>query len=372
MSASRVLTPEQHARMAWSRIAEPDDRTARGLIADVGLVEALDRAKKGAGGGRARLDRFAARLQDLSTERDLEITSRVGAVLIFPDDPNWPTGVDELDYPPWCLWVRGCSVPLATMVERSAAIVGARASTSYGEHVAAELAAGLVTRDFTVVSGAAFGVDAAAHRGALAADGMTVAVLAGGVERPYPAAHAALIARIAEVGAVVSEVPPGSAPTRSRFLARNRLIAALSQGTVLVEAGLRSGARSTVSAAAAVKRPVAAVPGPVTSMVSAGCHEEIRTGRAVLVTDAAEVAELFGRIGEDLADPKRGEARLSDDLEPDAFRVWQSIPTRRAVSVESLTASAGLGVAEVMSALGQLEAARMAQRTSRGWSRCAP
>ncbi len=171
---------------------------------------------------------------------------------------------------------------------------------------------------------------------------------------------------------MVSEVPPGSAPTRSRFLARNRLIAALSQGTVLVEAGLRSGARSTVGAAIALKRPVAAVPGPVTSMVSAGCHEEIRAGRAVLVTDAAEVAELFGRIGADLAEPKQGEFRLSDDLEPDAFRVWQSIPTRRSVTVEALTSAAGLGVAEVMGALGQLEAARMAKRTGQGWARCTP
>ncbi|MGB3257917.1 MAG: DNA-processing protein DprA [Ornithinimicrobium sp.] len=372
MSGSRTLSPEHRARMAWSRIAEPDDRTARALIADVGLVDALERVRSGAGVGGTRSERFAARLRDLSTDRDLEITSRVGAVLIFPDDPEWPTGVDDLEFPPWCLWVRGCHVPLATMTERSASIVGARASTSYGEHVAAELAAGLVSRDFTVVSGAAFGVDAAAHRGALASDGVTIAVLAGGVERPYPAAHASLIARIAEVGAVVSEVPPGSAPTRSRFLARNRLIAALSQGTVLVEAGLRSGARSTVSAASGVKRPVAAVPGPVTSMVSAGCHEEIRTGRAVLVTDAAEVAELLGRIGEDLADPKQGDTRLSDDLEPEAFRVWQSIPTRRAVSVEALTVSAGLSPAEVMGALGQLEAAGMARRTARGWSRCTP
>lgn len=372
MNGERVLSAEHHARMAWARIAEPDDQTARAMIADVGLLEALEMAKRGISGRRANAERFAARLRDLSTERDLEITARVGATVIFPDDPQWPTGVDDLDYPPWCLWVRGSAVPLATMVERSAAIVGARASTSYGEYVAAELASGLATRDFTIVSGAAFGIDAAAHRGALATDGLTVAVLAGGVERPYPAAHASLIARIAEVGAVVSEVPPGSAPTRSRFLARNRLIAALSQGTVLVEAGLRSGARSTVSAAIHLDRPVAAVPGPVTSMVSAGCHEEIRTGKAVLVTDAAEVAELFGRFGVDLTEPKQGQLKLSDDLEPDTFRVWQSIPTQRPVTVEALTSAAGLGVAEVMGALGQLEVAQMAKRTSRGWSRCTP
>ncbi|MGB3828370.1 MAG: DNA-processing protein DprA [Ornithinimicrobium sp.] len=373
MSEMRTLTEEHHARMAWARIAEPDDKTARAMIADGGFLEALERARAGVSGlPRANAERFAARLRDLSTERDLEITERVGAVVLFPDDAQWPCGVNDLENPPWCLWVRGSGVCLASVTQRSAAIVGARASTSYGEYVAAELASGLAARDFMVVSGAAFGIDAAAHRGTLASDGVTVAVLAGGVERPYPAAHASLIARIAEVGAVVSEVPPGSAPTRSRFLARNRLIAALSVGTVLVEAGLRSGARSTVTAAIDVDRPVAAVPGPVTSMVSAGCHEEIRKGRAVLVTDAAEVAELFGRIGADLAEPKHGERRPSDGLDEDVFRVWQSLPSRRSITVEALTSAAGLGVIDVVGALGQLEAADLAKRTHRGWTRCTP
>lgn len=373
MSVRKDLSPEQHARMAWARIAEPDDHTARAMITEHGLLEALEMAKAGTSGRpRSNAERFATRLRDLNTDRDLDITSRIGAEVLFPGDQHWPTEVDDLSMPPWCLWVRGAGQGLATMVHRSAAIVGARASTSYGEYVAAELASGLSSRDFTVVSGAAFGIDAAAHRGALATDGATIAVLAGGVERPYPAAHASLIARIAEVGAVISEVPPGSAPTRSRFLARNRLIAALSLGTVLVEAGLRSGARSTVSAALGLGRPVAAVPGPVTSMVSAGCHEEIRGGKAVLVTDAAEIAELFGRFGDDLAEPKQGELRLGDDLEPDTFRVWQSLPTRRSITVDALTNVAGLAVFDVMGALGQLEAASLARRTAQGWSRCAP
>jgi DNA processing protein len=258
------------------------------------------------------------------------------------------------------------------MVARSVAIVGARASSSYGEFVASELASGLAVRGFTVVSGAAFGIDAAAHRGALAVDGGTVAVVASGVDRAYPAAHQSLIQRIGDVGAVVSEVPPGSAPTRSRFLARNRLIAALASGSVVVEAGLRSGARSTVSAAVELCRPVGAVPGPVTSMVSAGCHEELRAGRAVLVTDAAEVAELVGAMGEDLAPAKRGETRPGDGLEPVTFRVWQSLPPRRSIGVEALTTAAGLSVAEVMSSLGQLESMSLAERGPAGWSRCRP
>ncbi len=380
MSTRTDLTPEHRARLAWARIAEPDDRTARAMITAHGLTIALDLARQGRSGipcGNA--ERFAARLRGLDTDRDLEITARVGASVLFPDDPQWPSGVDALEYPPWCLWTRGEHPSmsqegdgLAELTVRSAAIVGARASTSYGEYVAAELASGLADRGFTIISGAAFGIDAAAHRGALAMGGTTLAVLAGGVERSYPAAHASLIAQIAQTGAVISEVPPGSAPTRSRFLARNRLIAALGVGTVLVEAGLRSGARTTVKAAAQLMRPIAAVPGPVTSMVSAGCHEEVRSGRAVLVTDAAEVAELFGRLGGDLAEPKRGEQRPTDELDPETFRVWQSLPTRKTMSVEALTAVAGLGVAEVMSALGQLEVASLARRTTQGWSRCKP
>ncbi|HKJ11824.1 MAG TPA: DNA-processing protein DprA [Ornithinimicrobium sp.] len=371
------LTAEQRAAMAWSRIAEPDDRTARAMVAEHGLVEALELARAGISGRpRASAERFQARLRQLDIDHDLDITGTVGARLLFPEDPYWPAGLHDLAWPPWCLWVRGpgesgpqSSAFPGARLGRSAAIVGARASTSYGEFVASELASGLAVRRFTVVSGAAFGIDAAAHRGALAVDGVTVAVLASGVDRAYPVAHTALLERIAEAGAVVSEVPPGSAPTRSRFLARNRLIAALASGTVMVEAGLRSGARSTVSAAVELCRPVGAVPGPVTSMVSAGCHEDLRAGRAQLVTDAAEVAELFGALGDDLAPVKRGESRPGDDLDPDAFRVWQSLPPRRSIGVEALTTAAGLSVAEVMAALGQLEAASLAQRGPAGWSR---
>ncbi len=367
-----VWSPERYARLAWARIAEPDDRTARAMIDEHGFVEALTMAKQGRSGrSRASAERFKARLAEVNPARDAEITEAVGARVLLPDDPEWPPAVNELEMPPWCLWVRG-PITLDTLSDRSAAIVGARASTSYGEFVAADIAAGLALRGFSIISGAAFGIDASAHRGALADEGRTVAVLAGGVDRPYPAAHASLLARIGEVGAVVSEVPPGSAPTRSRFLARNRLIAALTTGTLVVEAGLRSGARSTVTAALALNRPVGAVPGPVTSMVSAGCHEDIRAGRATLVTDAAEVAELFGVLGQDLAETKHGEQRPTDELDPDTFRVWQSLRVQRAASVDALTRSAGLGVVDVMAALGRLEAAALACRTPTGWCRCTP
>ena len=156
------------------------------------------------------------------------------------------------------------------------------------------------------MSGAAFGIDGSAHRGALAVDGATVAVLAGGVERPYPAGHAALSTASPSDGLVVSEVAPGSAPMRSRFLSRNRLIAGMTRGTVVVEADLRSGSRNTVKHATDAGRPVGAVPGPITSMASSGCHQEIRDGRAVLVTSADEVIDLVGDLGVDACEPGRG------------------------------------------------------------------
>jgi len=233
--------------------------------------------------------------------------------------------------------------------------------------VATEMAAGLGERGFTIISGAAFGIDAAAHRGALATGATTIAVLAGGVERPYPSSHAALIARVVEVGAVVSEVAPGSAPTKTRFLQRNRMIATMGRGTVVVEAGLRSGSLNTAGTAAEYGRVVVAVPGPVTSMMSAGCHEAIRSGMAQLVTDAAEAAEAIGDYGSDLAPARRGPTMAGDELDESAARVLAALPVRKGVPVERLAVSAGLSVAEVRSLLGRLDLCALAERHGEGW-----
>lgn len=362
---------ERRARIAWSRIAEPEDDIARTLIATYGVVDALEVARRGRGSGtHGASDRFLARCADLDIDRDLAVSARVGSRVLVPGDPEWPGRVDDLEMPPWALWVHG-PLRLDEASVRAVAVVGARASTPYGEHVTGQICAGLATRGVTVVSGAAFGIDGAAHRAALAVEGPTVAVLACGVDRSYPAAHTQLIDRIRAEGAVVSEVPPGSAPMRTRFLARNRVIAALAGGTVLVEAGLRSGARRTVSVSCDLDRPVAAVPGPVTSMVSAGCHEEIRNGRAVLVTDADEVVELVGRMGEDLAPFKQGSQRSGDGLDDVGGRVWQCLPTAsaRPMAVDDLTRVAGLGAIEVIGALGRLEVSGDAQRRDEGWTR---
>ncbi len=363
---SPLLQQDRFARAAWSRIAEPEDHVAGRLIAEFGAVGALERIGRRE---HADTERFEARLEALDVERDLEIGARFGARLVCPGDPEWPAGLDDLEQPPYCLWVRG-PVDLGSACLRSVAIVGARSATAYGESVAADLASGLAERRFTVVSGAAFGIDAAAHRGALAVDATTVAVLASGVERPYPAAHAALIARIAETGAVVSEVAPGSAPTRYRFLQRNRLIATMTRGTVVVEAGLRSGSLNTARTASDHERVVAAVPGPVTSMMSSGCHDVIRSGRAVLVTDAAEAAEAVGEFGVDLAPRKSGPERPDDELDEVPRLVLHALPHRKSVDVRALQRATGRSGPEVISALGQLELRALVRRDGDLWRRC--
>jgi DNA processing protein len=358
-----VSTEELLARAAWSRIAEPGDVTASRLVAARGPVQALADVAAAAHPGLAR---FLPRLEQLDGQRDVDVAAQLGARVVCPGDAQWPSGLDDLDCPPFCLWVRG-DVDLAEVCARSVAVVGARSATAYGEMVATEMAAGLGERGFTVVSGAAFGIDAAAHRGALALGSPTLAVLAGGVDRPYPSAHARLIDRIREVGAVLSEVPPGSAPTRPRFLQRNRMIATMTQGTVVIEAGLRSGSLNTARTAAEHQRVVVCVPGPVTSMMSAGCHQAVRDGVAVLVTDAAEAADAIGEVGQDLALQRRAPERPGDDLDEPAARVLAALPVRRGVTVARLTVVAGLPATTVVGVLGRLELTGLAEREGQGW-----
>jgi len=338
---------------------------ANHLIRTHGPVAALELAALST---EPRVQRFRPRLEVLDVERDLEIGAKFAARIVCPGDPEWPQGLDDLSAPPYCLWVRG-SVDVASSCQRSAAVVGARSATAYGEMVATEMAAGLGERRFTIISGAAFGIDAAAHRGALATGATTIAVLAGGVERPYPSSHAALIARIVEVGAVISEVAPGSAPTKTRFLQRNRMIATMGRGTVVVEAGLRSGSLNTARTAAEHGRVVAAVPGPVTSMMSAGCHEAIRSGMAQLVTDAAEAAEAIGDYGSDLAPVRRGPTYAGDELDEHAARVLSALPVRKGVPVDRLAVTSGLSASEVRSLLGRLDLSSLAERHGEGWRR---
>lgn len=359
---SEQWSADRWARAALSRLAEPGDKMVHALLADDGPVGALARIRSGHGD----LRRFAERVRRLDVRRDVAIALKVGARLVVPGDLEWPEGLQDLPVPPWCLWVRGPE-QLGPAVERSVAVVGARAATPYGETQAAELAAALATAGWTVVSGAAYGIDGAAHRGALAVDGRTVAVLASGVDRVYPAAHAALLGRIAQTGCIVSEVAPGSAPMGSRFLSRNRLIAAMTRGTIVVEAGVRSGSLQTLNRATDLNRPVGAVPGPVTSMTSAGCHNAIRNKGAVLVTSAAEVVELVGRIGEGVLDEPRGPLLPADELDPHDARVHECLPRCGGLDLDALLSATALTPMVVLAALARLEEAGLAVRKDGRW-----
>lgn len=364
MTASAPSEPEDEervARAAWSRLAEPNDGAAQELVATAGAVAALAKVRSGQGELR-----WQSRLPDLDPVRDLATVAGLGGRVLIPGDPEWPVGLDALGpEAPFCLWVRG-PLSLSRATARAAAIVGSRAATPYGERVATDLADGCANRGVTVVSGAAYGIDGAAHKGALAAGGPTIAVLACGVERAYPRGHDQLIDRILQDGAVVSEAPPDSSPTRWRFIERNRLIAALSRVTVVVEAAYRSGALGTASRADKLSLPVAAVPGPVTSPASFGCHRLLRGG-AICVTRAEELVELCGPIGEFVADELPIPVAVHDGLEPRELRVFDALPLRRPAGLPALMKAAGLDPDSVLAALGRLQLRGLAVRTPTGW-----
>ena len=368
------MTGERRAWAYLSRVAEPPCRDLAALAARVGPVEAAERVRRGAVPAELSQRTEARRDIDCAAE-DLERLDRLGGRLLTPDDQEWPTlaftafnGVDLRRHPdgvaPLALWALG-GAPADEVAFRAAAVVGTRAATAYGEHVAADLSEGLCERGIAVVSGGAFGIDGAAHRAALAADGCTVAVLAGGPDVLYPAGHSALLHRIHTAGLLVSEYPPGIRPARHRFLVRNRLVAALSGATVVVEAGLRSGAANTAAWARALGRVVCAVPGPVTSSASAGCHALIRGG-AVLVTRAEEIIEIVGRAGE-LADKQEHPSSALDDLTDIGKRVYEALPARGVRSADELSIEAGLPVAQLQGQLTLLELAGLAVRDDGRW-----
>jgi DNA processing protein len=360
---------------AWaylSRVVEPPSAALSTLVAELGPVEAAAKVKAG------EVSRADARRATDEAARDLELLQTRGGRLITPDDDEWPYlafagfhgfSADDLKKkpagrPPLVLWALG-PVRLDDITMRSAAIVGTRACTAYGEHVAADLAAGLVERDVAVVSGGAYGIDGVAHRATLAGDGITVAVLAGGIDIPYPSGHSALLHRIASTGLLITEYPPGIRPARYRFLTRNRLVAAFSGATVVVEAGLRSGAANTASWAGMLGRSVCAVPGPVTSAASAGTHELLR-GDALLVTRAAEIVEVVGRCGE-LADEAAHPVTPLDGLTEAESLVYESLPGRGVRTVEQIAAAAGLPPDRVLAPLAMLEIAGLVRREDGCW-----
>lgn len=366
------------ARAYLLGVAEPPAEALTRLVAEHGPVVAASLVREQRVPAAVAAETQARHRLDRA-EADLAAGAALGARLVTPEDEEWPywslvafgpAGVrgEAGAVPPLALWVRG-PARLDELTERAVAVVGARAATGYGEHVATELGYGLADGGWTVVSGAAYGIDGAAHRGALAADGDTLAVLACGVDCCYPSGHASLLGRIADHGAVVSEYPLGTPPARHRFLVRNRLIAVLSQGTVVVEAGARSGARNTASNAGALGRVVMAVPGPVTSAQSVGCHELLRSHGAVLVSRVEEVIEAVGALGSDLAAATAGPARPTDELDQAELRVHEALRPRAGRSAESVARESGVALVRVRAALPMLEQIGLAERCETGWRR---
>src|SRR5215469_3153608 len=346
---------ERRARVALSFLAKPGDpvlgnalrtRTAAEVLALVTGADADGDAQLAGEPEEAALSRAILRWRDRLGE--IPSTARLaawqdsGLRLVVPGDAEWPTQLDDLgDARPLLLWLRGTADLRLTCVN-SVAIVGSRAATGYGQHVAIELAAILAEKGLGVVSGGAYGIDSSAHRGALAAGGDTVAVLAGGLAFGYPQGNRGLFDAVAEQGVLVSECPPDSAPTRPGFLVRNRIIAALSRGTVVVEAALRSGALNSARHARELCRPVMAIPGPVTSEYSAGCHELIRDYGAMLVT-------------------------ARDLLDPVAVAVLEEVPIRGGRGPASIAVRAGVDLDTALRCLGELAAGGFVERGDTGW-----
>ncbi|MEU1333874.1 DNA-processing protein DprA [Streptomyces sp. NPDC005865] len=360
---------ERFARIALTRVLEPGDAIGGRWLREAGAQEVLRRLggddERLPGVSARRWEGLRARTAKVRPEQDLAAARDVGGRFVCPGDAEWPVTLDDLgDARPVGLWVRG-RPSLRMWGLRSVAVVGARACTQYGAHMAAGLAAGLAERGWVVTSGGAYGVDGAAHRGALGAGGATVAVLACGVDRAYPRGHTELIDRIAEQGLVVSELPPGDHPTPSRFILRNRVIAALTRGTVVVEAAYRSGALATARSAQELGRFTMGVPGPATSGLSAGVHELLR-GDGVLVTDAAEVVELVGDMGE-LAPVRRGPIVPRDLLGSGVQRVLAALPARGRAAVRDVAVGAGTTEDDAVGRLYELQSLGFVERHGDGW-----
>lgn len=373
---------ERRARVALSFLAKPGDpvlgtalrtRTASEVLA---LVTGADADGDALLAGEAEdsalsraIERWRDRLGEIPGTARLAAWQDAGLRLVIPGDAEWPTQLDDLgDARPLLLWLRGAADLRLTCVN-SVAIVGSRAATGYGQHVAIELAAVLAEKGTATVSGGAYGIDASAHRGALAAGGDTVAVLAGGLSFGYPQGNRGLFDAVAGQGVLVSECPPDAAPTRPGFLVRNRIITALSRGTVVVEAALRSGALNSARHARELCRPVMAVPGPVTSEYSAGCHELIRDYGAMLVTCAADVLAHTALPGDgpDHSGPRSGPATARDLLDPVAVAVLEEVPVRGGRGPASIAVRAGVDLDTALRCLGELAAEGFVERSGTGW-----
>ncbi|MDQ3155868.1 MAG: DNA-processing protein DprA [Actinomycetota bacterium] len=373
------MTSPHQDYLALSLLAEPGDPRLVEMLAHVepaGVIAALAKGRRVGGVAPPKPWLERAERLDALVATTLVKAKAAGLRWLSRADSDWPHQLDDLDHveplngatgAPMGLWLRGKG-DLAQLTELSVAIVGARDATTYGAEIAADLAADVSDSGMTVVSGAAYGIDACAHRGALAMGKPTIAVLAGGADVDYPRAHMALLARIAGEGLVVSEQAPGQTPMKARFLSRNRLIAGLTQGTVVVEAARRSGSLNTLNWADQIGRATMAIPGPVTSQASVGAHEAMRTGKAMLVTCGADIVEVLGGFGAAESAPARAAETAYDGMSVGERRALDAVPWGKPRATDDIAGELRISGASVSKQLTRLEALGYVARLPTGWT----
>lgn len=296
---SNLAKDERTARQVLSLIGTPNDAATGALLERVGGVELIALVERDTAiPGMDRIEAAIWRDRLQSRANPNQVASRLLTEndyrVLVPEDSEWPAALNDLrERAPYALWAAGRAELLSAQPSQLITITGARAATAYGVHVAEDISSELARNGKTLVAGAAYGIEGSVHRSALIESGNTIAVLASGVDRPYPAGHADLIASVSRQGLVLSELPPGVSPTRQRFLDRSRILAALSGATIVVEAGFRSGTLHTARKAGHLDRIVGAVPGPVTSAASAGTNHLLQEGSARVVTNASDVTRML-------------------------------------------------------------------------------
>lgn len=304
------------------------------------------------------LECWQRRLHKVNVELAIETFASLGGFLVDPNSTHWPEGLSDLgDSAPALLWAIGNKKALVN--RKTLSVVGSRIASIYGLEVTKDLVRAAVSRDFVIVSGGALGIDAKAHNSALEVSGTTIAIMAGGLDRLYPPRNLDLFDEIKQSGLLLSEMPPGTAPARWRFLQRNRLIAAIGKATVVVEAGFRSGSINTAGHANDLERPVGAVPGPINSTRSAGCHRLIRERRAELISTPADLFELLDLKSSELES-------LSFDLSGSQLRALDSLGFLEQ-GVESVAIHSGMSLNEAQFALQSLLKLGLVTRSSSGW-----
>ena len=366
------------AAATWSLLCEPGDSMAGMLRRTLGTEESLFEIRRAKSAieiasllpeDTFRAPSFISSLEDslecwkrrlnlVNVDKSLEVLESLGGATLTPDSSLWPKGLLDLgDSAPALLWLIGNRTVLDN--PKTIAVVGSRIASAYGLEVTRDIVHSAVSKGCVVVSGGALGIDAKAHLSTLECNGQTIAVMAGGLDRLYPPRNLDLFEQIKHTGLLVSEMPPGAAPARWRFLQRNRLIAALGNATVVIEAGYRSGSINTAGHANELDRPVGAVPGPINSTRSAGCHRLIRERRAELVSTPADLFELLNFRNSE-------EHPVSFELQANQIRALDSLGFFEQQS-EVVARISGMTLSEADFALGTLAKLGLVIRTSNGW-----